>query len=302
MRSGLQSIDFAPEKVMIQLTDHVVQYIKDIKKDKPFFLYFALVAPHTPVCPSKDFRGTSKCGIYGDYIQELDWSVGRVVKALKTKGIFKNTLLIFTADNGASKASFSEEDEKKFGHNPSGIYRGRKGCLYEGGHRVPFIACWPNKIKPASKCTVPCCLNDFYATCAAITGSKTADDAGVDSYSLLPLFSGNTKGYTRTDIVHHDYAGRFAIRSGKWKLILSKNKNNNALYNIDTDLSETKNLMRENPEITENLKRKLTHIIQNGRSNPGPKQKNDGEQHWKQLFWIPAPDKVGKEQNNSKGK
>ena len=287
MRRGLQAPSFAPENILTRITDKTIDYIGAQSGEKPFFIYLALTAPHTPVCPLDKFKGSSRCGIYGDFIQELDWCVGRVVAALKAKGFLKDTLLIFTADNGASRASFSVEDEKKYGHHPSYIYSGRKGCLREGGHRVPFIVHWPGVVAPGTKCGVPCCLNDFYATCANIVGAKIPPNAGEDSFSLLPLLKNKPGNYKRENLAHHDYGGRFAFRKGKWKLILSKHPNGNALYNLDDDPRESKNLYKAHPEIAKTLKEKLTQVILDGRSTPGPKPANDGPKHWRQLSWIP---------------
>ncbi len=286
MRAGLQVPGFRPELVLKHFTKKAVAFIGEQKANKPFFLYLPLNSPHTPVLPLDEFKGTSQCGTYGDYIQETDWSVGRIVEALEKQGLLENTLLVFTADNGASKASFPLEKEEEFGHHPSFIYKGRKASLDEGGHRVPYIAHWPAVVKADSRCDVPCNLNDLYATCAALVGEKVAENAGEDSFNMLPLLEGKLKDYSRNGMVHHDFSGRFAFRDGKWKLRFHKLPSKYALYDLEADPSEKNNLYKSHPEVVERLKAELTEIVENGRSTPGAPQKNDGPDWWEQLVWI----------------
>lgn len=290
MRAGLQTKDFKPEMVLKKLTEMTTSYINSYRGRKPFFIYMPLTAPHTPVIPREEFLNSSKAGIYGDFIQEVDWSVGQVIEALKKKKLLKNTIIVFTADNGASKSSFTPEEEEQYNHHPSHIYNGRKGSLLEGGHRVPFLVQWPVGVKAGSQTTKACSLNDLYATCAEIVGEKIVPDAGEDSTSILPLLKGKAQDYKQTRFVHHDFGGRFAYRSGKWKLILSSVDERKALYDLEADVSERKNLYKESPEIVERLREELTDIIKNGRSTKGPVQKNDKPAWWKQLFWIDAGD------------
>ncbi len=286
MRGGLQVEQFRPEMILKGLTEKAVDYLNTLQKERPFFLYFPLNAPHTPVVPRDGFLGTSDCGIYGDFIHEIDWSVGEIVFALRKRGLLENTLIIFTADNGASRASFPDDFEEKYGHKPSGIYKGRKASLDEGGHRVPFIANWPGVVEPGSKVDVAFCLNDFFATCAEIVGEQIAEDAGVDSFSMLPLLKGNISQYSRNGLVHHDFIGRFAFREGDWKLNMGKEAKSKALYNLKSSLSEKENLLKQYPEIAEQMEEKLTTIILNGRSTDGSKLSNEGPEVWNELYWL----------------
>jgi len=287
MRSGPKAENFDAEQVLLTLTTQTVDYIKNYNSSKPFFLYVPLTSPHTPVLPRKKFVGTSEAGAYGDFIQETDWSVGEILKILKKKGFDENTLVIFSADNGASKASFPIEYESKYGHKPSGNLSGRKGSLNEGGHRVPFIVKWPNKIAPKSENNTPICLNDLYATCAAIVNEAPLENQGVDSFSILNLMLGKTN-YNRESTIYTDIAGRFAIRKGAYKLILNPSKSHRALYNLNTDISELNNLydLPEFKEIQDTLLQELTNVIKNGRSTEGKKLKNDGQEIWDQLYWL----------------
>ena len=227
--------------------------------------------------------------------------MGRLMKAVAEAGIEDNTLIIFTSDNGCSpEADFKVLAEK--GHHPNGIYRGHKADIYEGGHRVPFIAKWPGTIKPASKSDETICTTDLMATVAAITGYHLQDDEGEDSYSLLPVLTGKSLSTTlREATVHHSINGQFAIRQGDWKLAMCGGSggwsypNKKAvldtlppmqLFNLREDPKESRNLIERYPEKVEELKALLTQYVTEGRSTPGAPQKNDGPESWKQLWWI----------------
>ncbi|VGO20794.1 sulfatase family protein [Pontiella sulfatireligans] len=285
MRGGLQVPGFRPEKVLQHFSEKAVAYIEAQQEGVPFFLYLPLNSPHTPVVPREEFKGTSQCGIYGDFVQEADWTVGQIVMALEKTGLLENTLLIFSADNGASRVSFSLEKEEQFDHHPSGIYRGRKGDLHEGGHRVPFIVQWPAAITPGTACDVPCNLNDFYATCAELVGKPLADTEAEDSFSMVPLLKGRSGGYSRTSMVHHDYSGQFGFRDGPWKLKYNRG-GNYELHDLSADPAEKKNLYKTHPERVELMAKMLTKIVEDGRSTPGAPQKNDGPKWWEQLVWM----------------
>lgn len=286
-RKGDKARDFKAEQVMLDLTNKSVEYISNYKEEKPFFLYIPLTAPHTPVYPRDEFLNTSKAGIYGDFIQELDWSVGQIVSALMEKGIEENTIIIFTADNGASKASFPVEFENTYKHKPSAHLRGRKATLHQGGHTVPFIVQWKNQIKPNSNNNTTISLGDLYATCGDLLNIETDPNQGVDSYSLLSLLKGENN-YQREASVYSNFAGRFSIRKGDWKMDLNPKKGNNYLFNIAEDPSETINLFYDDvyTEKKKELTLELNKIILNGRSTKGDELENEGPKIWKQLFWL----------------
>ena len=286
-RAGLSAPNFDSGETLLKLTQNSVKYIEEVDENKPFFLYVALTAPHTPVLPRKDFLGTSKAGAYGDFTQELDWSVGQIVKALQAKGIEENTIIIFTTDNGASKISFPLEFEEKYSHKPSRELKGRKGSLYEGGHRVPFIVQWKNTVSANSTNNTTINLNDLYATCASIVGEKVKDQ-GVDSYSILSELKGIEGKYERVSSIYSDYGGRYSVRKGDFKLILSPNKKRRSLFNLKDDIGEENNLfgMPNYEEIQKDLTAEITAIISNGRSTKGKKLKNEGPKTWKALYWM----------------
>jgi len=256
-------------------------------RENPFFLYLPLTAPHTPIAPGDDFQGKSQAGRYGDFVHQVDHVAGQVLRALKRNGFEDNTLVIFTSDNGSpgrdgTQMSGEVNSVKTFGHHPSSIYRGIKADVWDGGHRVPFIARWPGKIAPGSIGSEPICHIDLMKTAAAILGADLPGDAGEDSFNMLPLLMGK-KGKTlvREAIVHHSGNGMFAIRQGKWKLIQGKGSGGwsgkgkpddppGQLYDMEADPSETKNLYAKHPEKVKTLIALLEKYKQEGRSAPKP--------------------------------
>jgi arylsulfatase A-like enzyme len=244
------------------LAKKVVAYIDErAKAGKPFFIYLPLSPPHTPIVPAEDFKGKTTAGAYGDWIYQGDWVVGQVMEALKRNKLAENTLLIVTSDNGAEGRAYAP-------------LRGSKRSIYEGGHREPFIARWPGKVKPGSVCDDTICLNDLLATCAEIVDAKLPDNAAEDSFSILPDLLGTAKGPVREATIHQSMAGDLAIRQGPWKLIFMSKGGGKELYNLNSDLSETRDVAAEQPEVVQRLEKLMRQYIDNGRSTPGPRQKN----------------------------
>ena len=303
-REGPTSPDFDHEKVTPNFFERSIQYIEEqAKDDKPFFLYLALPSPHTPILPPAEWQGKSGLLPFGDFMMMIDDYVGQVNAAIKNAGIEENTLIIFTSDNGGSPAAGIEEMQA-LGHFSSYIYRGHKADAFEGGHRVPFIAKWPSKIKAGTSRDQTICLTDVMATGAEITGHKLKDNQGEDSYSLVELFDADREvDQFREATVHHSINGSFAIRQGDWKLIMAKGsggwsapKPNTPdeeglpdvqLYNLASDPGESTNLQAENPEKVATLKSLLSKYIKEGRSTPGTPQQNDKiEGEWKQISFV----------------
>jgi arylsulfatase A-like enzyme len=292
LRPGLADPDLKPEQAMLDFNTEITTFIKNHKKvtgGKPFFVYYSLPAPHYPVVPAKQFQGKTEVGAYGDYVYEVDWIVGEVFKALQEAGIDENTLVMFTADNGASPVAAGSAMRK--GHKPNSPYRGGKSTIWEGGHRVPFIARWPAKIKKESVNDEVFCTTDFMATAAEIVGKKLPDNAGEDSVSMLPAMRGEATPQIRKAVIHHSLRGFFAIRQGKWKYILTNGSGgwvNNwgmkkvsvnkelkgQLYDMSKDTFEENNLVQQYPEIVKKLDALLREIIEAGRSTPGENQEN----------------------------
>jgi arylsulfatase A-like enzyme len=302
-REGLTADDFSHEQVLPHITDKTVQYIEEnANKEKPFFIYMPLPAPHTPILPTEAFRG--KSGLdneYGDFVMMVDAMVSRIMTTLKEQGIADNTILIFTADNGCSNQADFEQLATK-GHDPSYVYRGHKADIFEGGHRVPYIVRWPNKVKPG-KSDQLVCTTDLFATVADVLGVNFADNVAEDSYSFLSLLNVPSDKTKRTSIVHHSINGSFAYRKAEWKTIFcadsggwSDPKPNSEgvdklplfqVYNLAKDIGEEKNVLAPNPKIFSQHKKELTDIILNGRSTPGVPQKNDAiNVEWKQIKFI----------------
>ena len=300
-RKGLTAPDFIHVDVLPHITDKSVQYINErVQKNQPFFLYFALPAPHTPILPTTEFLGKSNTNFYGDFVLQVDDVVGKILEVVEKNNITGNTIIIFTTDNGCSpRANFAELEE--VGHDPSYIFRGHKADIYEGGHRVPFILRWPDKVEGGRKSNEIICTVDLMATVADILDFSLPDDAAEDSYSFLPVLTGdNYKSPIREATVHHSIAGRFAIRKGDWKLILwpgsggwsyprdneiTENMPRFQLYNLTNDPSEEKNLYNENHEKVKVLKELLASYINRGRSTPGIPQKNERMDDWPQIDW-----------------
>jgi arylsulfatase A-like enzyme len=259
------------------------------KKPGPFFLYLALTAPHVPIAPSADWKGKSGIGDYGDFVMETDWAVGQVLKALDESGQAENTLVIFTSDNGCSRAARTSQLES-IGHFASGVFRGYKSDIWDGGHHVAFFARWPGVVKPGSTCSQLICHADFMATCAEILGVKLDDHTGEDSFSMLPLLKGGNAPI-RDYVVHHSINGMFAIRDADWKLELCpgsggweapRDKEAFAekmppiqLYNMKTDCGEKANRQESAPETVKRLYGTLKKIVSDGRSTPGKMKTND---------------------------
>ncbi len=301
-REGPTGSNFDHVQVLPHLTRKAVEYIQtQSNAPEPFFLYFALPAPHTPILPTTEFMGKSNTNMYGDFMLQVDDVLGQVMQALEEQGELDNTILIFTSDNGCSpKASFPELE--KVNHDPSYIYRGHKADIYEGGHRVPFIVHWPEKTQKAQTTSTTICTTDLMATVAELVNYKLPDQAGEDSFSFLPLLTSTDEPeLLREATVHHSIDGSFAIRKAEWKLILCPGSGGWSfprtpeeleglpamqLYNLANDPGEEQNLIGNHPGKVEELKSLLTAYIQNGRSTPGALQKNDGPETWKQLHWM----------------
>ena len=304
-REGPTAADFVHEDVTPNFFRRTIDYIyRNARDEKPFFVYLALPSPHTPILPGGFWQGKSGLNPYGDFVMMIDDFMGLLLDAVREAGIEENTLVIFTSDNGCSpEADFELMASKS--HYPGYIFRGHKADIFEGGHRVPFIAKWPAVIEPESESDETICTTDLLATCAEIAGYNLADNEGEDSYSLMPVFEGRRlRRPLREATVHHSIDGSFAIRKGDWKLILCAGSggwsfprpNNRAvidtlpeiqLYNLKDDPGETTNLQAEKPGIVKELRDLLTVYILEGRSTPGRPQPNDPyENDWWQIAFT----------------
>ncbi len=275
-----------------RLTRKAVEYIDSRAKsapDQPFFLYLPLGSPHTPIVPAPEWQGKSGLGDYGDFVMQNDAALGAVMDALDRNGLTDNTFILFSSDNGCSKAAGIPELEKQ-GHLVSAQFRGSKADIWDGGHRVPFLVRWPGKIEPGSTSDQLICLTDFFATICDVTGQDLPVGSGEDSVSFLPALYGKAIESTRKGIIHHSISGHFAYRDGKWKLLLARGSGGWSsprekempqdapeaqLYDMENDASETNNLYTTHPEIAQRLLAELTADVEAGRSTDGPAAAND---------------------------
>ncbi len=300
-RPGPAHKDFEAVDVLPTLGRKACQYIADRTQSakaagdgrgQPFFLYLALTSPHTPIVPSKEWQGKNEIGPYGDFVMQTDSVIGQVIDAVDKSGQADNTLIILTSDNGFAPYVGVQQIEAK-GHYPSAAFRGYKADVWDGGHRVPFIARWNGKVQAGSTCDQLACLTDLMATAADLAGAKVPETAGEDSVSLAPALLGRADKPLREAVIHHSINGAFGVRQGRWKLDLCAGSGGWAspkdaqalaqglpevqLYDMTADVGERKNLQAEHPEIVQRLTALLEKYIADGRSTPGPRQKNDAD-------------------------
>lgn len=288
-RPGWMAKGFKNEEVLLDLARKTSEWITE-HQGEPFFVCLALTSPHNPICPRKEFQGKSGIGPHGDFCMETDWVVGEVLKTLDRLNLAENTMVVFTTDNGTNGGVGIAQMQKQ-GHYSSWIYRGAKRSIFEGGHRMPFVVRWPKVVKPGSVDRQLVCTTDLLATFAELTGQKLAGNAGEDSVSFLPALKGlPIPGARERLIVHHDSLGYYAARKGKWKLVMDYtqggktslknqepigNATDTLLFDMEKDPGEKANLLQQNPEVAEALKKELAEVIGNGRSTPGPTGVND---------------------------
>jgi arylsulfatase A len=271
-RPGPKVKDWNPYQVLPTLTQKTVTWIKNQKDDVPFFLYFALPSPHAPIIPNDEFDGTSQAGGYGDFMVQTDWVVGQVLKTLKEKELDKNTIVIFTADNGTEAYAWNRAIN--YGHFSMGNFRGLKRDVWEGGHHVPFIIKWPDHIRAGSVSDELISQIDIMATLARITQSTLPENAAPDSYDFSPVIHG--KNYTspiRDAAVINTYADKWGIRKGDWLYINSSTgghrempksfkkltgytdfNTEGILFNMKEDSEQRNNLYDQHPDRVNDLK------------------------------------------------
>lgn len=270
------------------LTEKAVAWLQKVPKGKPFFLYFAATAVHAPIWPSQSVKGKTGGGDFTDFILELDETVKRLMQVLKKKGVDKNTLFIFTSDNGGviitSKKNRNQSILKVIekGLKINGDLRGSKHSIFQGGFNVPFIVRWPETVKPDTTCKAMINLVDIYATMADILGVPLPDKSkgAEDSFSFLPQLKNPEKPGERKSMILHSACGNFAIRQGPWKYIegmpfsgyrrgkykKKKNEDFPQFYSLMKDPSESNNLIKSQPEKVRELSETLRTIRSQGYS------------------------------------
>lgn len=272
-RGGRLSPGFRPETALLELTRRAEGFIDHhagAGDDRPFFLYFPTTSPHTPHVPRQCFHGASEAGVYGDFVCEHDWSIGRVLAALDRNGLAEDTLVIVTSDNGSHAGPMNLD--RRFGHHTNYHFRGQKTDIWDGGHRIPLLMRWPGKIAPGSNCETTVCLSDLFATLSAVTGQSIDPAASPDTTDLSPLLSGGS--INRPPVVHHSAMGSFAIRTERWKLIAGPGSGGwtlpdqdvppeaprMQLYDMQADPQETENLIDRESAVAGELLETLTAI------------------------------------------
>lgn len=250
--------DEEQSRIVERYTDEAISFISN-NKEKPFFLYLPHTAIHTPIYPGKAFQGKSQNGRVGDWIEEVDWSTGRILDALRDLKLAENTLVIFTSDNGPWL--IKENDS-----GSAGPLRGGKGSTWEGGVRVPTLAWWPGKIAPGSAVDAVAGTIDLLPTTVTLAGGKVSEQPIIDGRDISPLLLGKSKDSQRE--AHYYFSGYNlqAVRQGSWKLALTPQNETMGrpikpdaagaeprLYNLDKEIGEQTNVAAENPEIVAKL-------------------------------------------------
>lgn len=272
--SGGTAARWKDEDMADVITKKAVAFLGE-NKAKPFFLYFATHDAHVPRFPHPRFRGKSGHGLRGDAIVELDWCVGEVLKALEVNGLANNTLVIFTSDNGGVMDDGYQDGTRTdaSGHKCNGDLRGFKGGLYEGGHRVPFLARWPGHVPAGKVSNELICHVDFLATAAALTAQPLPRDAGPDSFDVLPALLAEKPAKPCRDhlVLQSNGVARQCVRQGDWKLIPPGPNMKNAkaeLFNLAADPGEQANVADANPERVRAMGALLQKVKDDGRSRP----------------------------------
>ncbi len=292
-RGGLIAPDFDLQEVDMKFLQKSREFIAQHARtspQQPFFLYHATQAVHLPSFAGKDFRGRTQAGPHGDFIAEFDHIVGELMKALDQHDLTNNTLVILSSDNGPETTAVVHM-RADHAHDGAKPWRGVKRDAWEGGHRVPFIVRWPNRVQPGATSDQLACLTDVMATVAAITGIDLPRDCAEDSFNLLPVLEGKASTPIRPYLLTQAFSGArtLTIRRGPWKYIAHQGSGGNnyakgelkpyalpetdpeapgQLYDLATDPGETTNLYSQRPGLVKELQDLLKQTQSTGRSRP----------------------------------
>jgi arylsulfatase A-like enzyme len=285
-RKGIKSKSLEFAQVLDDLLLEAKDFVKrESKSGQPFFLYLPLTAPHMPVIPTEKFTGISGKGLYGDFIVQIDWTAGEMFNLLEELNIDDNTLVIFASDNGSpmrkmnstTKPDHVVNETLKYynasSHQSNSLFRGIKGDAFEGGHRVPFVVRWPAKLSGGRSIDETICLTDIFATMVELTGGIKPENNAEDSFSFFPIISGEKESVNRPPVIHHSGGkGMFAIRKGYWKMIFGNGSGARTkpvgipfqkpyqLYNLESDLTESNNMIEKEVGIAEKLEAEFLEI------------------------------------------
>lgn len=280
VRAGPRSEDFVIDEVLDRLTAEAVGFVtQQAPLSQPYFLYLPLTGPHKPTQPHPRFRGKTELGEYGDFVHQVDWTVGQVLDAIDTSGEAENTLVFFTSDNGSYMYRYEDQrpdhvqDATVQGfraehHRANGPWRGTKADIWEAGHRVPCFVRWPANVEPGTQCAATVCHVDLYATIMDFVGLELGDGEAEDSVSWRGLLMGtaNSRG---APVIHHSGSGMFAIREGDWKLVLGNGSGGREqprgkpfeppyqLFHLADDPQETTDVAAQHADVVARLTEKL---------------------------------------------
>mgnify|MGYP005841474083 CR=1 FL=1 len=303
-RAGPIAPGFDHAGVAGRIIDETASFIRrSVGEGRPFFAYCAHTGPHTPILPSAAWRGRSGLNDYADLVLEIDSQVGHLLGLLDELGVAGETIVVLASDNGCSSAADFPALLAR-GHNPSHVFRGHKADIYEGGHRVPLLVRWPQRIAPGGVCGQTVCLSDLLATMAEVVQSPLPEEAGEDSVSHWPLWIGGGSGPAVRDFtLHHSIDGSFSVRAGPWKLEMCPGSGGWSwprpgpeceglppiqLYHLETDIAEKHNVQADHPEVVERLTAMLTRAVLDGRTRAGS-ARADAQELWRQLWWMQPP-------------
>lgn len=279
VRAGPAVSDWDFYEVLPELTRRSADWVRTRKgKEQPFFLFVSYPSPHAPIIPNDEFDGKSEAGPYGDFVYQTDYACGEVLKALEESGHADNTIVIFSADNGAEFYAYPRDE--RFGHWSSEPLRGLKQDIYEGGHRVPFIVRWPGVTQPGTVSEALISQIDLMATLAAALGVEIPKGQAIDSFDFLPYLKGKAEQGPRTQMVHNTLKDHYAFRDGDWLLVnaqsgylreapeswnqkhrITQNEDLPVeLYNLREDVGQKNNLAAKHPERVEAMQAQLRQV------------------------------------------
>jgi arylsulfatase A len=294
-RRGMIAPNFDVEEVDLVFLKKSQAFLRHHVKQnpaKPFFLFHSMQAVHLPSFPADAFKGKTQAGPHGDFIFEMDWIVGELMKTLDELDIADNTLVMFGSDNGPEVPTViaMRRDHQHDGARP---WRGVKRDQWEGGHRTPFIVRWPGKVKAGTVCDEPLNLTDVFATCAAIVDADLPNDVAEDSFNMLPVLLGTQgKQRVRPYLIQQTWSLKMSLRKGDWKLLNHKGSGGSnyerdgewglkqyaiadtdpnapgQLYNLASNPGETINVYSKHPEVVTELKALLEEAKTSGRTAP----------------------------------
>ena len=308
--SGVMTPDWDYSQQMSKLTEKAIQWI-NLNSESPFFLYFAMTAPHTPIVPDSRFLGKTEVGRYGDFVYEMDYHLGRLMQSLKDKGLDQNTLVIFTSDNGplnADESGIPNSLIQNHNHNSSATLRGMKSDSWEGGHRIPFLASWPGVIQQNTTSDALISQVDFMETFASLLKYSIQPEQRGDGYDISNALMGKNH-VARNQLIAQSGNGILSIQTPDWKLILSSGGGGNwspagklperillpdgsrewkniQLYKVSEDLKESSEISKHYPDVVNQLMAQLKKIILKGISQKSNNETIDAEFLWDEISWI----------------